>query len=151
MIRRRVVPTDSIHAEMIVCYNAASMNWSEPLPPDCPPAEAWFPQHEQYYRLVDTIPPKEQDFHSLKELNPGRTYGAIECCAHAVSLIKSYGDCVAVNRLPKLRHKSIVAITLPPDSGAVLKTFKGTHHSWWRAKGFDAVPSWREVNSEDVR
>ena len=116
----------------------------------CPPPDASSPKFEHYFRLVDTIPPKEQDFHSQKMLQPARRFGDKECVARALSLLKSYQECLMKQKLTTLRKKKIVMITLPPESGVVLKTFEGTHHSWWRARDFDAVPYCRRADGEDV-
>ena len=112
--------------------------WAEPLPPGCPPFDAYPPDTDScYYRLVDTIPPQITDFHSNRMLFPKR-HVEDECIARAVSLLGSDGACAISQKFPTLRHKKPLRIVLPPESGLIKKT-GNDHWSWWRARGFDIV------------
>lgn len=115
--------------------------WDEPLPPDCPPKEAYQPTNESFYRLVLSIPPTDKDFFSNKKLYPDKSYRSTpECIARACSLFSTFEMCARARRTSHLQTgKSIIKITLPPDSG-LIKPSRGRHHySWWRLKEFNPI------------
>jgi hypothetical protein len=126
-------------------FQYEGMEWAEPLPSQCPPTDANPPNHEEYYRFVGTIPPREEDFYSQRRLYPNRKFRINECRARSISLFGSYEDCLMKQKLPSLKHKRIVGIALPPESGVVVRTGQASHHSWWRAKHFDAIAFCREA------
>jgi hypothetical protein len=118
--------------------------WVEPLPDDCPPAEAERPDNREFFRLVGTIPPADHDFDSNRKLRPRHWLGPDECSNRACSLWNTYQQCDNKRKLPTLKTKKVVKLTLPPESGVILRTHhsSGGHHSWWRAKGFDPCAHW---------
>jgi hypothetical protein len=119
------------------------MEWAEPLPPDCPPTDAEPPNDQEFYRLAGTIPPRESDFYSFRELHPDQPLKYDECLERSCTLFDNYWACAEIAAKYSRRHgaKEVVRIRLPPESGVVLRTFKSRgHYSWWRAKGFDPVP-----------
>lgn len=126
------------------------MKWAEPLPVGCPPPDATSPNKEEYFRLVGTIPPHERDFHSQRMLSPNQSFRTNECRARSVSLFLSHADCLMKRKLPTLKHKRIVSIALPPESGVVLKTGQASHCSWWRAKHFDVVAYCNDPTSQTM-
>lgn len=108
--------------------------WAEPLPEDCPPSEAWEPDDEVYYRLVDDPEyPKPEDFYSVRKLTPNRNFkGVSECETLGLSVFDTVAACHNARLLGKpLRHKQVAKVTLSPDSGVVLQTRGPAHHSWW--------------------
>jgi hypothetical protein len=126
-------------------YDNRLANWAEPLPANCPPKDARPPNGEEYFRLVNKIPPQESDFYSHRKLYPKKQFSTNECRARSVSLLRSHADCIMKMKLPRLRDKKIVSIALPPESGVVLKIGQVSHHSWWRAKHFDVLACCQQV------
>lgn len=117
-----------------------SVDWAEELPPDCPPTDALEPDNKAYYRLVDTIPPTEKDFWSLRKLFPDRKFGRKTCVASACSVWPTPEDCVRISKLPTQKDRQVVKLILPPASGRIKKTGRGlTHFSWWRTRDFDPI------------
>ena len=117
----------------------ANLEWAEELPPNCPPSDAVRPKGEQYYRLVQRIPPSEQDFWSQRKMHPNKVFNNVsECVARSCSLISTLDVCIEYAKLPNLRNRKIVALVLTPNSGFVKKTSAHrAHYSWWRASCFD--------------
>jgi len=119
--------------------------WAEDLPDDCPPNDAT-ELHGAFYRLVESIPPIERDFCSLRKVFPLKSFKTNECIARACSLMNTPEDCIALRKLPNQRHKQVVQIMLSGKNGVGKKTGKSpSHFSWWRAKNFDPVPCCKEV------
>lgn len=114
--------------------------WAEPLPDGCPPPEAWEPQNEVYYRLVEGSSPTARDFDSHRILYPKKSFeGRTECQVRSVSI---NSDSQKLQKLTKLnihRNKRVAKLALPPKSGVVLQTGPPSHHSWWLKAGFDPV------------
>jgi hypothetical protein len=57
-------------------------------------------------------------------------------------LLASYESCLNMSKLTRFKNRSmkVVCITLPPDSGLVLKTGRDPeHYSWWRTVDFDPI------------
>jgi len=121
--------------------------WAEALPPNCPPKEADRPRDEEYFRLVRTIPPQEEDFFSQRRLFPDKQFKNVsECMARSCSILSSIPACTHIMKLPLHRGKKVVRISLPPQSGVLQQTSSNPHHfSWWRRKDFDPIPSCEEV------
>lgn len=116
--------------------------WHEELPEQCPPSDAIEPIDLVCYRLCEKIPATDGDFLSHRALAPHQVFRAPECIARAISVFGSIDDCADLQKLPIHRHKSIAKVTLGPIAGVIKKTGKArTHYSWWRARGFDPVPS----------
>lgn len=115
------------------------MEWFETLPVECPPSDA-IPCKGVYYRIAKGDPATSDDFFSQRKLQPYKIFegnGVDECIARAVSLFKDKHDAQKRLKLPKFRHSVIAAITLGPKDGVMKKTFRNSHYSWWRSKGFD--------------
>lgn len=122
-----------------------NFNWYEDLPPDCPPEEARIPNIEQFFRLVDSIPPSIEDFYSNMMLYPNRDYND-ECKARAVSLLKTVKDCIKKKKFPSLRDKLIVKITLDRTSGVILRTNR-KHYSWWMSSDFNPIENYESAEN----
>ena len=90
----------------------------------------------QFYRFVSNDPPEEDDFLSLRQLNPGRTYpdAATECQSCGLSLLQSAADVKRMrSRIPAFRKKLVAVGILRPGFGSVLPTpsrSSGSHHTW---------------------
>lgn len=119
------------------------MKWAEPLPEQCPPKGAFPPDDVIYYRLVESNPPTERDFFSLRKLNPDKRFNADECTARAVSVFCNLASCANIRLLPTHREKNehVLEFRLTSKSGVVMQTGRQQHHySWWRANGYLPVP-----------
>ena len=118
--------------------------WAEELPEGCPPGKAKPPDNREFYRLVGAIPPTDHDFRSNRKLRPRQPLGPDECINLACSLWNTYQQCDKKRKLPTLKTRKVVKLTLPPESGVILRTHRtqGGHHSWWRAKAFDPCAHW---------
>jgi len=121
-----------------------TFEWAEELPERCPPAEAERPNNREFFRLVGGIPPSHHDFDSNRRLRPGHPLGPDECINRACSLWNRLEQCDKKRKLPTLKMKKVVRLTLPPESGVILRTHRSQpgHHSWWRAKRFDPCAHW---------
>ncbi len=119
--------------------------YAEDLPIGCPPSDA-VQLNGIFYRLVESIPPTETDFWSLRKLFPLKSFKTDECIARACSIMTTFEDCTALKKLPNQRGKQVIEIHLSDKSGVGKKTGKNPSHiSWWRAKDFDPILSYREV------
>ena len=129
--------------------------WPADFPEDCPPDEA-DPADESYYRIVKSDPPETSDFVSLYHQNSrladrniisGR---ATKCETMGLSTYTDKGQALECARqFPQLGDK-IARLTLKNDAGQVLATPRGvgdTHHTWWKAEGFDPIGSAKVVTS----
>jgi hypothetical protein len=121
--------------------------WAEELPSNCPPDEAFPPNYDIFYRLVEGFPPKEEDFFSHRKLYPKKKFPVNECQARSVSLFNRLDECAKIQKLPAHKNKKIVKLTLPPESGVVLQTGQNrAHYSWWLSKQYDPIPACEIVN-----
>lgn len=126
-----------------------NIEWAEHLPSACPPEDASFPDRDEYYRLVSSIPPVQKDFHSYRMLYPNKYFQLGECIARSVSLLTSYEECNRIMKLPRYKNNNmtIACLVLEAESGVVLQTGTNrSHFSWWRAKEFDPIPCCRQAN-----
>jgi hypothetical protein len=121
-----------------------TFDWAEDLPEGCPPADANPPDNREFYRLVDTIPPTQPDFHSNAKLRQRHGLGPDECINRACSLWNTRRQCEKQTAFPTLKMKKVVKLTLTAESGLVLRTHRSSpgHHSWWRAEAFDPCAHW---------
>src|SRR4051812_8214296 len=108
--------------------------WAEPLPANCPPAEADDPCGRSFYRVANW-PPQHSDFDSERIRVPERVFPhESDCIARACSLSDELTCLRRSLKFGKNRGKSIVRITLPSKSGVILKTGGPSHWSWWRER-----------------
>lgn len=109
------------------------------MPKYCPPSEAE-ECHGDFYRIANGNPATSVDFFSQKKLQPDKVFkgqGIDECIARAVSLFKDKDDARKRLKLPKFKHSVIAVVRLEPKDGVMKKTFRDSHYSWWRSRGFD--------------
>jgi hypothetical protein len=123
-------------------------DWSEELPPNCPPAEARPPGLRRFYRLVNSFPPSASDFLSNRALFPDRRFNVDECIARALSIFETAKACSRIRRLPLHRDQVLVAFSLPDSCGVILRTAGHTHYSWWSRRGFNPIPMCTLVGDE---
>jgi len=125
---------------------AENIAWAEELPLECPPVDAAAPQNDLFYRLVDNVPPSSRDFDSHRKLYPAKKFNISECIARSCSLLSNLEGCADLAKLPTHKHKRIIQLILPPQSGRVKKTGKNQYHfSWWRVENFDPISASIEV------
>lgn len=116
------------------------MQWSENLPEQCPPDNAFDPDGLVFYRLCDTAPPTENDFKSHRALCPTCNFKNVsECIAHSLSVWDNVEKCLNLLKLPRHKGKSAMKLELTSNDGLVLQTFKPNHFSWWRTQSFDTA------------
>lgn len=113
-------------------------NWTEPLPEQCPPAQAVKPDGQTFYRLTENSVPSENDFRSLMALFPLRRFPD-QCIARAVSIWDDPVRCSDLRKLPRHRGKTLVAFKLDASDGVIQQTFQAGHYSWWRTNAFDVA------------
>lgn len=119
---------------------SGSYLWAEPLPSDCPPKDAISPNNDSFYRLVNSFPPNDEDFHSHRKLYPNKPFHANECVARSCSVFSSLQDCNKIRKLPRHKEKRIVKLILTPKSGLIMQRGRNKYHySWWRTKIFDPI------------
>lgn len=116
------------------------MDWYEELPEQCPEKEAFNPDNEVFYRVIDGDRPELTDFISHRLLyGEGRVFpGMPECRARSVSLFKDLSDIQKRTlKTPKFKNKKVVKVLLKKKDGVIAKTSKLSHYSWWRSKDFN--------------
>lgn len=115
--------------------------WFEELPKECPPADSQ-ECNGVYYRVACGNPATSADFFSQRMLAPTKAFmgmGIDECVVRAVSVFAELDDARHLLKLPKFKNAKIAQVNLQPDDGNIKKTFKKSHHSWWRSKSFDVA------------
>ena len=111
----------------------------DPLPPDCPPAEAEeIAERRTVYHFVRRLPPTPQDFRSQRQRRPQADRSASdECIAAGLSV---FADPAEMQRRGYFTRRIICRVELGPGAGAILKTRRGSHCTWWPAADWD-IPS----------
>lgn len=115
------------------------MEWFEDLPVSCPPADA-IDCNGIFYRVSHGNPAESSDFFSQRLLAPDKRFlgeGIDECIVRAVSVFAELNDAKNLLKLPKFKNANIAILNLQEQDGKTKKTFKKSHHSWWRSKSFD--------------
>ena len=119
------------------------MNFHEPLPEKCPPAEASDQPLEGIYRLLTTEEATEESFASHIALGKEPYPTVCPCIQSACSLVY---DPKKYKLLPRLKdHKWAAKLSIPKGAGLSLTTKNKNHVSFWRSQGFDIVSSVLEV------
>jgi hypothetical protein len=113
------------------------MHFRDHLPSGCPPLDANSQTMSVYY-LVDDDLPTDQDFLSLAERNPNKTWSDNSqlCQSCGLSVFTSInGVELAKNISRALRKKKIAKGNLSEKSGKIKNTPSqrtgDTHHTWW--------------------
>ena len=124
----------------------ASWTWPSYFPDDCPPERA-FPSEGDYYRIVKTDPPTQGDYVSLYDLDRTRAERTVTngqrtvCETMGLSVYASRDQAIQCARqYPKLGNQ-IARIALRPVAGRMLETggYLDSHHTWWKAVGFNPI------------
>jgi hypothetical protein len=134
-----------------IAYMDTSDKWTEdPLPSNCPPDDANEPHNEAFYRLVESFPPRHEDFYSLRKKYPNKKpfSNQDECTQRSCSLFLTYKACDLIRKtFTKHKTERIVKIILPPSCGLIKRTGPtSNHYSWWMVKGFNPIPCCQEEN-----
>ncbi|MCD9855734.1 hypothetical protein LUD75_13505 [Epilithonimonas sp. JDS] len=111
-------------------------DWFEELPELCPPKDVKEPAGETYYRLVSDLDNPIAELVSQRTEFPTAVFKIDECICRAVSLYLDKKDCEDIIKFPRHKNKSIYSFKVDKDDGLIKKTFKGSHHSWWRSHSF---------------
>lgn len=113
--------------------------WFEDLPRECPPADA-MECGGRYYRVSWGNPATTADFFSQRRLAPEKVFlgeGIDECVVRAVSVFADLEDACRLLKHPKFKNAKVALLKLEQQDGKIKKTFKRSHHSWWRSSMFD--------------
>ena len=121
------------------------MCYREPLPDGCPPGTASeIAEERQVYRLVESDPPTDDDFASLRALNPTKgpyPKAETECRACGLSVFPERAGVESLmNKLPHLRGLKFCVVRLTAGAGRIQHTGPGGHHTWWPLADFDILP-----------
>ena len=118
------------------------MPYRDPLPPDCPPAEAEeIAERRTVYHFVRHLPPTPQDFRSQRQRRPQADRSASdECIAAGLSVFADPVEMADMQRRGYFTRRIICRVELGPGAGAILKTRGGSHYTWWPAAKWD-IPS----------
>ena len=122
--------------------NAGSpLIYREELPDDCPPADAIEITEELIaYRLVKSNPPTSEDFRSLRDLKPNRSFGDLpECQIRGLSVHFDKTDSENLLKLPNLQNCHLCRLKLNAGAGKIKQTNKLSHHTWWPFADYDIL------------
>jgi hypothetical protein len=119
------------------------MKFCDHLPPNCPPSEATSLVIEVYC-LVDSDPPTDNDFLSLKERKPEKVFAdpVMVCQACGLSVFTDLTGLELARRVSRgLRKKKVAKGYLSKNSGKIKNTPSqktgNTHHTWWPARNIE--------------
>ena len=94
----------------------------EDLPANCPPNDAEVINNDfVVYRLVDSIPPKLEDFYSVIKLDPKRKVKD-KCIASGCSVFTDYDECFSKTKYTNLKKKKIIKFNLTNNIGRFKKS-----------------------------
>ena len=97
----------------------------EKLPVGCPPVDArWIEKRQDFYRLVKSNPPTEDDFKSNRVKNPGKPPypdPVQECMSCGLSVFCDQGAAKRMLNLPKFRDYLICRVPLIEGAGFLKK------------------------------
>lgn len=114
------------------------MEFREPLPAQCPPANAVDAEIELAYRVVWADPPTERCFASQAAKGLPPSPGADPCRHRSCSLFIDLAAATNIAyRLPKPRESGPLIATLSIPEGAGRHCRKRKHVDWWIYKSFD--------------
>lgn len=109
--------------------------WPEDFPENCPPDKA---EHstENFYRLVDSIPPTRNDFLRTRDepKNIGNDFhGQHLINSYGLSLFKDESEILAKKQLfsNAAKNKKITHGCLCDEIGQVAKTYSRSHYTLW--------------------
>lgn len=126
------------------------MGYMEPLPPQCPPADAVDCEHNVAFRIVFSNPPTADDFKSRAANGDPTPPGVTDCrnasCSFSVDVAKLRNQA----GLPKFRAKNpkIASVSIAIGSGRSHTNIKTKHIDFWMYDTFDPVSA--TVQVEDV-
>lgn len=122
---------------MAVYVKKYGEHWADELPENCPPEKVYVANEDVFYRLAkyeDRI--VKEDWQNHLTLHPHRHYSKeYEVYAAGLSIYENLETLQKKMKLPTMKRlglKGIAKISLVPEDGVVLPTFKESHHTWWR-------------------
>jgi hypothetical protein len=114
------------------------MEWPKNYPSNCPLEGSIIPQSLEVYYLVECNPPSKNDFLSLQEKRPERSFNTDneKCQSCGISVFTDIkGIELARNVSRGLRKKKTAKGILTPDLGKIKNTPSqntgDTHHTFW--------------------
>ena len=125
-----------------------ALEYREPLPDDCPPANAEeIVEPRIVYRLVRIDPPSLDDFRSQRAENPAATFRRVtECQARGVSVFMDIEDVNKRRERPRLSGTLICAVVLDKGAGRILQpNRKSSHCTWWPLANYDILANCRVI------
>ena len=121
------------------------------FPQDCPPTEAR-PAVENFFRLVRTDPPGDNDFRSHVENDKRRRYPDM-CKASGLSVFTKLEDIQKLKRrIAALRERKVAKGKADAEDGMVLYTptkEEDSHHTWWLFEGVTVAKNFAVVVEDD--
>ena len=115
--------------------------YREPLPEDCPPADAEeIVGPRIVYRMVWNDPPVDDDFRSQRAENPSGKFNVSECRARGVSVFVERSDLEKRLKRPKFKGGQVCKVTLDKGAGRIQHTAdNSSHHTWWPLAAYDIL------------
>lgn len=108
--------------------------YREPLPEGCPPEDAAeINSQMRVYRLVNALPPCEDDFRSQRAERPNAVFprSVPECRARGISVfVNATGAEKAKQSSPRLRGKMVCVVKLGNGAGRIMSSHSA-HRTWW--------------------
>lgn len=117
------------------------MNYREPLPGGCPPAESEeITAEREVFRLVSANPAVLDDFRSQRAERPRAVFrGVPECLACGVSVHAERPASEKMRKLPRFKNSLVCRVRLVNGAGRIQQTFQPPHHTWWPLAAFDIL------------
>ncbi len=116
------------------------MSYRESLPDGCPPEAAdEIAAAREFFRLVRSDPPTQDDFRSQRAEKPEAVFQVTECQALGLSVFADRRDSERALKLPWLRNRLICRLRLEAGAGRIQQTGRPSHHTWWPLAAFDIL------------
>ena len=109
--------------------------WPKDFPENCPPVSAVHTT-DNFYRLVDNVPPTKMDFLRSRDepKNIGKDYGGKHFInSYGLSIFKEEKDAIDKQLLfsNATKNKKITHGNLNDDLGQIARTYRPSHHTLW--------------------
>ncbi len=126
------------HIKLAAYISEYGEHWADELPENCPPEDVCVTNEDVFYRLVkyeDHIEPS--DWQNYLTLFPHRKYSPEDrIFAAGLSMFDNQGAAEKRKNLPIMKRlglNSLAKISLCPEDGVILQTYKDrSHYTWWR-------------------
>ena len=117
------------------------MLFREPLPADCPPAEAVeITEPLVVYRIVRHDPPLDADSRSQRAMFPNRPFPNVsERQARGLSVHDDIRESQLLLNLRSFRGCTICQVNLGRGAGYIQRTGRSSHFTWWPLADYDIM------------